>query len=395
MISDFESSARTAARRSLDNGLLMSVLCEVIEYWPVAVHLAGPDGGCVANLDALRLFGLGVDEGAAMPPSQLLRVLALQCSDSKRPLRIEEYPAQRALQGEHVVGDFITLDRRTRNEVTLRCSAQPIRADGHIVGALLAWTDISDLRRSTERIQRSTSDLQQFLAIASHDLQQPIRTMRNYLALLHSHVAPSEDTTALRLLDHAEKAASRMHRLLGNLLDLTRLERQGDRRGRVACGEVVQEVLTQLADVISASQAEVIVDDLPVVVADQAFLLVLLHNLIDNALKYRHPGRRCRITIGVRQLPHETVFSVSDNGQGIESGYLDYIFKPFQRIDAGAGVAGSGLGLDICRRIVSAHAGRIWVESTPGEGSTFSFTLGSAQEHAALVPKDGSPAGRS
>lgn len=387
MTGERERITPDAAHRSLDDGLLMSVLCDVIEYWPVAVLLVGRDGGCLPNVNALRLFGLVMNEGTIIAPQRLMTALGLRCGDSKRILMVDEYPSQRALQGEQVLDDFLIHDRRTGAEVTLRCSAQPIRSTGTIVGAMMTWTDISDLRRSTERIQRSACDLQQFLAIASHDLQQPIRTMRNYLGLLRQRVALTMDGIAAKLLDHAEQGAERMHRLLGSLLVLTRLDRQEDRREQVECAAVVRDVLDQLADEIAAAQAEIVVDDLPTVSANRAFLMVLLQNLVGNSLKYRHPDRRCRIVIGIRHLPHETALTVNDNGLGIEDEYLDEIFKPFQRLGVTPGVNGSGLGLDICRRIVSAHDGRIWVESTPGVGSTFLFTLGTSHDHTALEHK--------
>jgi signal transduction histidine kinase len=382
---------RKAARRSTDDGLLMSVLYEVIEYWPHAVLLAGRGGACLPNANALQLFGLRQDE--VVVGDRLIAALDLRCCDSRRTLRIEEYPSQRALQGEYVVHDFLVHDKRSGDEMALRCSAQPIRTGGEIVGALVTWVDISDLRRSTERIRQSSRELQQFSAIASHDLQQPIRNMRCYLDLLRLHLASVQDETTVRLLDQAEQGAIRLQRLLDNLLDLTRIERQEGRRRQVDCSDVMRDVLTNLEDEIREAEAEVVFRDPPTVLADRTLLLVLLQNLVSNSLKYRHPERPCRVLIAVCRLSHETLFSVNDNGVGIENEYLDEIFKPFRRIDSSTGLAGSGLGLDICRRIVAAHEGRIWAESTPGTGSTFFFTLGSGHDHAALEKRIFPPEG--
>jgi signal transduction histidine kinase len=364
---------RSDSSTPIDDGLLMSVLGDTLEFLPGAALLVAPDGNCLANLHAVQLFRIGTGSQQTGAEDRLAGWAELRCADDEHHLAPDEYPFRRALAGESVVRDVLFDDPLTHEELAIRCIAQPVRLHDRIIGATVYCIDISDLRRSTERIRQTSQDLEQFSAIAAHDLQQPVRTICSYLELIRRH--PTTRGELARLADFAEQGALRMRRLLTGLMDLTRANRQKARRQPVDCLGLLHEVIDNLAEEIREADADIIPGSLPAVEADRTLLLVLFQNLIGNAIKYRHPERRCSVLVEGKAGERETLFAVHDNGRGIGKEHLDEIFQPFRRLPVSGDLFGSGLGLDICRRIVAAHGGRIWAESTSGNGSSFFFTI--------------------
>ncbi|CAA7626065.1 PAS domain S-box protein [Magnetospirillum sp. SS-4] len=242
--------------------------------------------------------------------------------------------------------------------------------------------DITAIRDGEESLARSNAELQRFAYIASHDLQEPLRTVGNFVQLLERRYADRLDDTAREYIDFAAGGAKRMGQLIRDLLEYSRIDTQGSAMEPVETGPLVARVIESLSAAIADADADVRVDgDLPAVVGDSAQLERLFGNLIGNAVKYRHPGRRPLVRVAARREDGTWVFSVADNGIGIEPEYHEKIFVIFQRLHGQGAYEGTGIGLAVCKHIVERHGGRIWLESTPGEGTTFLFALGVLDGH--------------
>ncbi len=227
----------------------------------------------------------------------------------------------------------------------------------------------------TARLTRSNEALQRFAYIASHDLQEPIRTVRSLNQLLARDYRGRLDERADRYLYFILDASDRMQTLVKDLLAYSNTLDQGARTTKTANpNEVLGHVRQDLAVAIQESSGRIEYGALPQVQIDSTHLEQIFSNLISNALKYRKPGTSARILITAETKGEECVFSVVDNGLGIEAKYFDQIFVAFRRLH-GREYPGSGVGLTICKNLVEDYGGRIWVNSKPGEGARFSFAL--------------------
>ena len=231
-----------------------------------------------------------------------------------------------------------------------------------------------DHRRSQEELARSNQDLEQFAYVASHDLQEPLRMVATYTQLLAERYRGKLDGEADKYIYYAVDGALRMQTLLQDLLTFSRIGRQGTDLENTDCNVVMQRAIKNLQTAVDESGASVTRDALPTVMADGSQLLQVFQNLIGNALKFRGPDRPA-IHVSASKRGSEWVFSVADNGIGIAPEYADSIFVIFKRLHTHAQYPGSGIGLSICKKIIERQGGRIWVESCPGQGSTFKFTL--------------------
>jgi light-regulated signal transduction histidine kinase (bacteriophytochrome) len=225
---------------------------------------------------------------------------------------------------------------------------------------------------AVEALARSNEDLQQFAYVASHDLQEPLRTVGSFVELLAKRYRGKMDQDADDFINFALEGVGRMRRLIRGLLDYSRVDTRRTDLAPVSCEESLQGALSDLEVAIRESGAEVTSDRLPIVMGDEAQLAQLFQNLIGNAIAYR-AERTPKVHVSARQEESDWVFSVEDNGVGIPPDALTGIFDPFRRLDTSHN--GAGMGLAICRRIVRRHGGRIWAESQPGEGATFFFTM--------------------
>jgi signal transduction histidine kinase len=231
------------------------------------------------------------------------------------------------------------------------------------------------LSASAAELARSNRDLEQFASVASHDLVEPLRTVTGFLQLLEER-ATGIDERSREYLRYALGGTDQMQALVNDLLDYAQAGRDV-RAEDVDLAALVEEVRERLAAAIAARGAQVTADGtLPVVHGDPAQLRQVVQNLVSNAVKFAQPGVPPRVRIAARTLPDGgTEVSVADNGIGIPRAQAAEVFTMFERHDAGAGAAGSGIGLSICERIVERHGGRIWVEPNGGSGSVFRFTL--------------------
>ena len=231
-----------------------------------------------------------------------------------------------------------------------------------------------EAERRAEELARSNAELEVFAYVASHDLQEPLRMVASYTQLLARRYKGKLGSDADEFIGFAVDGATRMQTLIQDLLSYSRVTSRGKAlqptETRIACDAALKNLQTAIQE----SSAAVNVGPLPAALGDEAQLTQLFQNLIGNAIKYRN-HRQPKIDVAARGNGDEWIFSVQDNGIGIDPQYFQRIFQMFQRLHTRKDYAGTGIGLAVCRKIVERHGGRIWVESAPGEGSTFFFTL--------------------
>jgi PAS domain S-box-containing protein len=237
------------------------------------------------------------------------------------------------------------------------------------------------LQTQKEELERSNHDLQQFAYAASHDLQEPLRAVAGCAQILQRRYAGELDESADELIQHVVDGANRMQALIQDLLAYSRVGQPGGRDVLIDSGDALNEAIALLDSAVQESQAEVTFDSLPMLKGNIVQLTQLFQNLLGNALKYKGSAPP-KIHVTVRKAGPEWEFSVKDNGIGIEAQYFSRIFRLFQRLHTRTEHPGTGIGLALCQRIVNSHGGRIWVDSSLGNGSTFYFTLPVAEEPA-------------
>ena len=231
------------------------------------------------------------------------------------------------------------------------------------------------LKNTLVDLERSNKDLEQFAYVASHDLQEPLRMVASYTQLIEKRYAEKLDQDGRDFIKFAVSGANRMQTLINDLLSYSRIGTRANPLIPLDAHVPLGQARLNLNKTIGEASAIITNDELPVVMADETQLTQLFQNLIGNAIKFHKDGESPRIHIAAQQKTGEWVFSVQDNGIGIEAQYLQRIFVIFQRLHAREDYPGTGIGLAICKRIIERHGGKIWVESQPGRGSTFYFTL--------------------
>ena len=232
----------------------------------------------------------------------------------------------------------------------------------------------AEVQQRARELQRSNTELQHFAYIASHDLQEPLRMIRSYMALLGKRYSKVLDQDAQEFIGFAVDGAERMQELINGLLDYSRVETRGTTFGLVDCNEAVEAAMKNLELVVEESGARVEISSLPEIYADRTQMIQLFQNLISNAIKFRSDSPPL-ITVGAERKNGEMIFDVSDNGIGIDPKFHDRIFKIFQRLHTREEYPGAGIGLAVCKRIVERHGGRIWIKDSGDQGTTFSFRL--------------------
>jgi PAS domain S-box-containing protein len=230
------------------------------------------------------------------------------------------------------------------------------------------------LLRTLEELRRSNTELEQFAYVASHDLQEPLRAVAGMVQLLQQRYKGQLDVRADEYIGLAVEGATRMQTLINDLLAYSRVERRGSPIKPVDANEALVSALRNLGTAIREQGATITNGDLPTLDADATQLAQVFQNLIGNAIKF-HSERPPQIRVEARDIGEAWQFSVSDNGIGIEPQYYERIFLVFQRLHTRRDYPGTGIGLSICKKIVERHGGRIWIESTPGQGTTFHFTI--------------------
>ena len=227
-----------------------------------------------------------------------------------------------------------------------------------------------------EELARSNADLEQFAYVASHDLSEPLRKVANFCQLLERQYADQLDDKARQYIAFAVDGAKRMQVLIGDLLAFSRVGRTTETFAEVDTERALDRALATLEERITSSAAQIERGELPTLPGDPTLLTALFQNLVGNALKYRDPDQAPHIRISAERKDDDTwLFTVSDNGIGIDKQYAERIFTIFQRLHLRDKYGGTGIGLALCRKIVEFHRGRIWLGDSDGPGATFLFTL--------------------
>jgi PAS domain S-box-containing protein len=246
---------------------------------------------------------------------------------------------------------------------------------GTIVKWFGSWSDIDDQKRAQDDLRRANEDLEQFAFSASHDLQEPLRSVKIYSELLAKRYSNRLDDQALEFMQYMRDGATRMEALVRDLLTYTQVGTSEGMAEVTNGNEAFESAVTNLASAVSQCGAAITADPLPSLPVHGTHLQQLFQNLIGNAIKYRSPERPPLVHVSVDRQNGHWEFAVTDNGIGIGSEYKENIFGLFKRLHTNDEYSGTGIGLAICRRIVDRYQGRIWVDSEPGRGSTFRFTL--------------------
>jgi PAS domain S-box-containing protein len=359
-----------------------------------------------ANPTMARILGYDSPEEAVENLTDIEQQLYARAEDR------DEIISLLLVQGE-VHGYECQFFRKGKQKIWVSISARVVRGEGGrplLLEGLI--TDISKRKRveellaqKTAELERSNKELEQFASVASHDLKAPLATIGGFAQIVEDRYKDRLDDRGRRALAHIINGTLRMELLIGDILAYSRVTTGGQSLGPVACNRIMDTVLTNLRTAIEEQKAEITYDKLPVVRGDEMHFVQLFQNLIGNAIKYRSEAPP-RVHISAKPVsaiadfgfltsdlesgeatlhtalraPQSAIekgwlFSVEDNGIGIEPGHFDEIFEIFRRLHTDDKYPGTGIGLAICKKIVERHGGRIWVQSAPGKGSTFYFTV--------------------
>ena len=253
-----------------------------------------------------------------------------------------------------------------------------------IIGYIALNRDISkrkkvqeELKETIENLKRSNEELERFAYVASHDLQEPLRTIASFTQLLEKRYKGKFDSDADEFMDYIVEAAKRMKEQIVGLLEFSRVATNGEEFQPISTNSILDHVTSNLKASIKECNGEITRDNLPDITGDAAQLQRVFQNLISNAIKFRKPGEPPKIHVSSVKDDEkgDYIFKVSDNGIGIEEQYFDRIFTIFQRLHTREKYKGTGIGLSIVKKIIDRHGGRVWVESSYGVGSTFYFTI--------------------
>lgn len=250
----------------------------------------------------------------------------------------------------------------------------PVQILGVAVDIHERWHSQNALKQAALELARTNSELEQFVYIVSHDLQEPLRMVTGYLGLLAERYKDRLDEDANDFIDYAVDGANWMFRLINDLLHYSRVTTHGKPFEKISAEKLLEQALAILQVTIRENQAIITSDSLPVIMADKVQMVQLFQNLVGNAIKFRSE-KRPEISIRVERRQDEWLFSVQDNGIGLDPRQADRIFLIFQRLHTRDEYPGTGIGLALCKKIVERHGGRIWVESRPGQGARFFFTI--------------------
>jgi len=339
---------------------------EVSEY---AMFMLDPQGHLLSwNAGVERLLGWSEEEWLGQHARMIF-------TPAEKAMEVCESEMRKALENGSAT-DIRWHRRKDGSEFFANGFMNVIYDDaGAVIGFVKILSDETARKQLQDSLSESNAALEQFAYVASHDLQEPLRTMSSFAQLLTKKYDGKLDSEADKYLAFIVDASQRMSDLVRDLLEYARAATEEERPSSVALDEDLEAALTHLTQAVEESGASITHDPMPTIQVDRGQMVRLFQNLIGNALKYRKSNQPPKIHVTAEQTGSEWVITVEDNGIGFDPEYASTIFMPFKRLHQVGEYPGSGVGLAICKRIVEAHGGRIWAESKPGEGATFRFTL--------------------
>jgi len=354
----------------------------LLEAAPDAMVVVNQKGEIVLlNVQAEKQFGYSRDELVGQKVKNIIPQGFAERLVADALRSVEDALAQQIGTGIELTGR-----RKDSSEFPIEIMLSPLEsAEGILVTAAVRdittrKTAEANLLNKMEELNRSNEELGQFAYIASHDLQEPLRMVASYTQLLSRRYKGKLDSDADEFIAFAVDGASRMQRLIQDLLAYSRVGTKGRDLLDISSEEALQQALINLRGAIEEKGALVTHDPLPAIVADDMQLIQLFQNLVGNAIKYQNAGIPKVHISASRNGSKKWTFSVKDNGLGIDPQYFEKIFGMFQRLHKREEFAGTGIGLAICKKIVERHGGSISVESQPGQGSTFRFALAESEK---------------
>jgi signal transduction histidine kinase/putative methionine-R-sulfoxide reductase with GAF domain len=352
----------------------------ILESIPDAVLVGDADGITMANGAALALLGVRTVDEINQHARELEGLFRIRRADTGEPVPAAERSFARALRGESVTEELLLRNPHTHEDMVLRVAAAPVRTGGQVVGGVLIASDVTGRRERDQERQRlyeeakqAVADREHALAVVSHDLRNPLSTIAMSASILRDR--PDDVAQTRKAAASIGRAVHRMNRLISDLLDFSSLQanRLGVQVLPIDAATVVEEAVETVRADAEARGVHIAVDAQPTLVrADRDRLVQALGNLLSNAVKVTPQGSS--VATRVERLGDEVRFSVTDSGPGITPEAQPHLFEPYWR-GTDPSYKGTGLGLAIARGIVEAHRGRIWVETAPGAGATFHFSV--------------------
>jgi PAS domain S-box-containing protein len=349
----------------------------LLEAAPDAMVVVNQGGEIVLlNVQAEKQFGYRRDELLGQKVTNIIPI-----GFAERLIADDLRSAEDASAQQIGTGIELIAQRKDKSEFPIEIMLSPLQsAEGTLVTAAIRNISVrrkaaADLLQKVEELNRSNEELGQFAYIASHDLQEPLRMVASYTQLLSRRYKGKLGADADEFIAFAVDGASRMQRLIQDLLAYSRVGSKGRDLLETSSEDALQQAIVNLRGAIEESSAVVTHDRLPAVLADEMQLIQLFQNLVGNAIKYQRPGVPHIHISAAKNGGKKWDFAVKDNGLGIDPQYFERIFGMFQRLHKRDEFAGTGIGLAICKKIVERHGGSISVESQPGQGSTFHFAL--------------------
>ncbi len=375
---DAVSSPGKPGQRPVDAGARWDIRSALQASAADALIIVGTDGTiCSWNAGAEQMYGYTAEEAIGKPVGMLAPV---------EQVAIEQRLRDRVLAGEFINPSYLSRITKQGTPTDVSASFTSLRDRS---GAPIAVLEIDrnigdrialeeDLSSQIASLTQSNQELQEYSVVVAHDLQAPLNTMANYFADLSYKCMNFIDPETMERLTRAAEGVQRMQELIKNLLELARLDSPIVSFVKIDCSALLERVLANLNAAIRASGATIQVDPLPEIMAEPTQIGQVFQNLISNAIKFcgKKPPE---IRISAEMRAGEWRFAVRDNGIGIDPGMQSKIFQPLQRVHRGDTYRGTGLGLAIANKTITRHGGRIWVDSEPGAGSTFYFTIPAEQ----------------
>lgn len=368
-------------RRIAELGAAEERFQRVVESAPNAiVKVDASRNIMLVNQQTERLFGYSREELLGRP----IETLVPRRARDEHPENVARFLAAPAVREMGANRDLFAV-RKDGVEVPVEIGLTPVETPNgqHVLASIIDITERKAAEAERERLitdlRRSNDELAQFAYVASHDLQEPLRTVVSFTELLDKRYSDELDEKGQKYLGYIVDGGTRMSELITDLLAFSRVGTHGKPMAPVDIDKVVDNALKNLESAVASSGAEVSRDELPTLIGDETQLTQLFQNLLSNAIKFRQADVAPRIRIEVEDEGGETVFVVRDNGIGIDPEYHEVVMRPFQRLHSRQEYDGSGIGLAIAKKIVERHGGRIWLEPTD-EGTTFRFALAGGEE---------------